>query len=76
MNQVLLNNRTVVGVDWGGWAMRNAVEHEELEAELFALAAHGDLHPVEPAAAPLEDAGRVLSDLAARRIVGKVVIVP
>ena len=76
LNQVLLNNRTVVGVDWGGWAMRNREEQEELEAELFALAAHGDLHPVEPAAAPLDEAGRVLSDLAERRIVGKVVIVP
>jgi NADPH2:quinone reductase len=76
LNQVLLNNRTVVGVDWGGWAMRNRADQEALEAELFALAAHGDLHPVEPAAAPLEDAGRVLADLAQRRVVGKVVIVP
>jgi NADPH:quinone reductase len=76
LNQVLLNNRTVVGVDWGGWAMRNPGDHAGLEAELFALAAHGDLHPVEPAAAPLEDAGRVLRDLADRRVVGKVVLVP
>ncbi|HEX4492040.1 MAG TPA: NADPH:quinone oxidoreductase family protein [Acidimicrobiia bacterium] len=76
LNQVLLNNRTVVGVDWGGWAMRNREEQEELEAELFALAAHGDLHPVEPASAPLADTGRVLTDLAERRIVGKMVITP
>jgi NADPH2:quinone reductase len=76
LNQVLLNNRTVVGVDWGGWAMRNREDQEELEAELFALAAHGDLHPVEPAAARLEETGRVLADLAERRVVGKMVIVP
>ena len=76
LNQVLLNNRTVVGVDWGGWAMRNAAEQDTLEAELFALAAHGDLHPVEPATAPLEETGRVLTDLSERRLAGKMVIVP
>ncbi|HEY5013031.1 MAG TPA: zinc-binding dehydrogenase, partial [Acidimicrobiia bacterium] len=76
LNQVLLNNRTVVGVDWGGWAMKNPEEHSALEAELFALAGRGELHPVEPVAIPLADAGRVLADISHRRIVGKVVLVP
>jgi NADPH2:quinone reductase len=76
LNQVLLNNRTVVGVDWGGWAMKNPNEHATLETELFALAGRGDLRPVEPTTAPLADAGRVLSDLSQRRIVGKVVLAP
>jgi NADPH2:quinone reductase len=76
LNQVLLSNRTIVGVDWGGWAMKNPVEHAALEAELFALAAGGELRPVEPAVAPLEEAGRVLTDLSERRIVGKIVLVP
>ena len=76
LNQVLLNNRTIVGVDWGGWAMKNPDEHAALETELFALAGRGDLRPVEPTAAPLADAGRVLSDISQRRIVGKVVLVP
>jgi NADPH2:quinone reductase len=76
LNQVLLNNRTVVGVDWGGWAMRNPAEHAALEAELFALADRGELHPAEPVVAPLAEAGRVLSDIAQRRIVGKIVLTP
>jgi NADPH2:quinone reductase len=76
LNQVLLNNRTVVGVDWGGWAMKNPGEHSALEAELFELAGRGDLRPVEPAQFPLEAAGRVLSDISQRRVVGKVVLVP
>lgn len=76
LNQVLLNNRTVVGVDWGGWAMKNPGEHAALEAELFALADQGELRPVEPAVRPLADAGRVLTDIADRRIVGKVVLAP
>ena len=74
LNQVLLNNRTVVGVDWGGWAMKNPAEHAALEAELFALAGRGDLRPVEPGR-PLAEAGRVLADISQRRIVGKVVLV-
>jgi NADPH2:quinone reductase len=76
LNQVLLNNRTVVGVDWGGWAMKNPDENAALDTELFALAARGELRPVEPRAFPLEEAGRVLTDLAERRVVGKVVLVP
>jgi NADPH:quinone reductase len=76
LNQVLLNNRTVVGVDWGGWAMKNRAEHAALEAELFALADQGELRPVEPAVLPLEAAGRVLTDMADRRVVGKVVLAP
>ncbi len=76
LNQVLLNNRTVVGVDWGGWAMREPDENAALEAELFELAAAGKLHPVEPVAHPLEDAGAVLRDMSERRIAGKAVLVP
>lgn len=76
LNQVLLSNRTVVGVDWGGWAMKNPPEHEALERELFAHAARGDLRPVEPAVRPLVDAGPVLSDISHRRVVGKVVLAP
>jgi NADPH2:quinone reductase len=76
LNQVLLNNRTIVGVDWGGWAMKNPDEHEALEAELFALAGRDALRPVEPVAVPLVEAGRVLSDMAQRRVAGKVVLVP
>jgi NADPH:quinone reductase len=76
LNQVLLNNRAIVGVDWGGWAMRNPAEHAELEAELFGLAARGELRPVEPVVAGLDEAGRVLTDIAERRVVGKVVLVP
>jgi NADPH2:quinone reductase len=76
LNQVLLNNRTIVGVDWGGWAMKNPAENAALDAELFVLAGRGALRPVEPQAFPLADAGRVLTDLAERRVVGKVVLVP
>jgi NADPH2:quinone reductase len=76
LNQVLLNNRAVVGVDWGGWAMKNPADHAALETELFELAARGELRPVEPAPYPLAAAGSVLTDMSERRIAGKVVLVP
>jgi len=40
-NQVLLNNRTVVGIDWGAWTMRDAVGNRDLLAELMDLAGSG-----------------------------------
>lgn len=75
-NQVLLNNRTVVGVDWGAWTMRDPDGHHALLADLMALVASGQLHPVEPTAYPLDQAATALADLVERRVVGKVVLVP
>jgi NADPH2:quinone reductase len=76
LNQVLLNNRTVVGVEWGGWAFRNPVENHALLAEVLEMAADGRLHPATPAERPLEDAADVMQGLIDRRISGKVVLRP
>lgn len=75
-NQVLLNNRTVIGVDWGAWTMRDPAGNRELLAELLDLAASGAISPVEPTGYPLDDVVRCLNDLAERRLAGKAVLVP
>jgi NADPH2:quinone reductase len=75
-NQVLLNNRTIVGIDWGAWTMRDAAGNQALLAELLSLAGSGALHPVEPTAYPLDDVVRALEDLAGRNVAGKLVLVP
>ncbi len=75
-NQVLLNNRTVIGVDWGAWTMRDAAGNQELLAELMDLADTGALTPVEPTPYPLDAVVQALTDLQDRQIVGKVVLVP
>ncbi len=75
-NQVLLNNRTVVGVDWGAWTIRDPDGNRALIAELLDLAAAGTISPVEPTAYPLDDVARCLTDLASRRLTGKAVLVP
>ncbi len=71
-NQVLLRNRNVVGVDWGGWAIAHGDENAELVDEVLGAMADGRLSPVEPAVFPLTEVGAVLRDLLERRIVGKV----
>jgi NADPH2:quinone reductase len=76
LNQVLLNNRTVVGIDWGAWTFRDPAGNAALLQELLDLVSDGRLHPVEPVAYRLEDAARALADLQGRRVTGKVVLVP
>lgn len=76
LNQVLLNNRTVIGVDWGAWAFSHPGANRALLDELLALVDAGRLHPTTPAEAPLEDAAAVMAGLLERSISGKVVLVP
>jgi NADPH2:quinone reductase len=76
VNQVLLNNRTLVGVDWGAWTMRDPSGNQALLAELMGLAGSGALHPVEPHEYSLDDVVGALTDLQQRKVAGKVVLVP
>jgi len=75
-NQVLLNNRSVVGVDWGAWAMKNPADQAVLFAEVLAAVADGRLHPPRPSEHPLADAGAVLRGLLDRKLRGKAVLRP
>jgi NADPH2:quinone reductase len=76
LNQVLLSNRSVIGIDWGAWAASDPIANRALINDLVALVSEDRLHPVAPAEHPLEDATRVMDDLLERRTVGKVVLVP
>jgi len=76
LNQVLLRNRTVLGIDWGIWAMRHPSEEQGLLDDLLAMVEAGTLDPVHPARYPLEDVARALEDLLGRRVVGKVALIP
>jgi NADPH2:quinone reductase len=76
MNLVLLNNRTLVGVEWGGWVPRNPERNRAMIGEIVAAIARGELNPVAPFERKLEEAGAVLGELLGRRAVGKIVLVP
>jgi NADPH2:quinone reductase len=73
---VLLNSRSVIGVEWGAWAMRNPEENASMVEDLLAMAAGGQIHPVEPTSRGLAEAAATLEDLQQRRIAGKVVLTP
>jgi NADPH2:quinone reductase len=76
VNQVLLNNRTLLGVDWGAWTGRDPEGNQALLAALMELAGAGSLSPVAPTEYPLDRVVDALTDLQGRRVGGKVVLVP
>ena len=63
LNQVLLRNRSVLGIDWGIWAMRHPAEQRALLGDLLAMVAGGGIDPVRPALYPLDDVAQALEDL-------------
>jgi len=75
-NQILLRNRSVVGVDWGAWAMSDPAANSTLLGEVIAAVEDGSLSPVEPTTYPMTDAGRALRDLLDRRLTGKACLTP
>lgn len=76
LNQILLRNRTVIGIDWGIWAMTHGAEQRALLDDLLAMVDAGSLDPVRPSEYPLENVAGALDDLLGRRAVGKIALVP
>ncbi|MCH9672714.1 MAG: NADPH:quinone oxidoreductase family protein [Gammaproteobacteria bacterium] len=75
-NQVLLRNRRVVGVDWGGWRTHNPGLQSKLMNELAALVDAGKLDPQQPKEYALEAATEALRAVNEREVVGKVALIP
>ena len=75
-NLVLLENRAVVGIDWGAWSWRDPAANLALVDEVFAGIAAGRFHPPIPTAFPLVQAADALTLLADRQVTGKLVLVP
>ena len=76
LNQVLLSNRRIVGVDWGAWAGAHPAENRAMLDELFEAVADGRLHPPEPETRPLDDVAAALTALLERRVTGKIALLP
>lgn len=75
-NQILLRNRSVLGVDWGAWAMSDPDGNAAVMAEVLARVEDGTLTPAEPTTYQLADAGTALRDLLERRVTGKACLAP
>jgi NADPH2:quinone reductase len=83
-NIVLVKNITVIGLNWGhylGWGRRARTRadvdqvHRSID-ELFAWFLAGEISPVIHAVYSFDDFARALDDVADRRVIGKVVLVP
>jgi NADPH2:quinone reductase len=75
-NQILLRNRSVLGVDWGAWSMKDHAGQRALLEGLLADVAAGRLDPRAPEIRPLTEVVGALQDLLERRVTGKLVLVP
>lgn len=75
-NLMLLKGASVVGVFWGDFARREPAANQAAMKELMSWLANGTIRPHISARYPLADAATALNDMAARKVTGKVVIVP
>jgi len=76
LNLVLLKSCDIRGVFWGSWTDREPAAHRANMADLMRWCADGKISGHVHAAYPLADAARALDDIAARRVMGKVVLRP
>ncbi len=76
LNLTLLKGCDVRGVFWGSWTERKPNEHRANMAEIVRFAADGKLSAHVHGTYPLRDASRALKDIAARKVMGKVVLKP
>jgi NADPH2:quinone reductase len=75
LNLPLLKGAAIVGVFWGAFVGRQAADNARNLAELSELWSAGKLHPLISRTYPLEEAAAALSDMADRKVTGKVVLV-
>jgi len=74
LNLTLLKSCDVCGVFWGAFAMRDPKANAEHVAELFDLWDAGKIQPKVSATYPLERAGEAIAAMAARQVIGKLVV--
>lgn len=76
LNLPLLKGASLVGVFWGGFARHEPAKHRAETDEMLSWLAAGRLRPKVSRRYRLADVATALTDMAERRVIGKVVIVP
>jgi NADPH2:quinone reductase len=76
LNLVLLKSCDVRGVFWGAWLARDPEGHRANMAQLLAWCAEGKLSSHIHAVYPLAECAQALKDIAARKVMGKVLLRP
>lgn len=76
LNLVLLKGCDVLGVFWGSWIERDPAGHRANTAKLLAWCAEGKLSSHVHAVYPLAEGAAALKALAARKVMGKIILKP
>ena len=76
LNLVLLKSCDVQGVFWGSWLQRNPAGHRANTEQLLAWVAQGKLSSHVHAVYPLAEAPAALKAIAARQVMGKIILRP
>ncbi len=76
LNLILLRSYDVLGVYWGAWIERDRAGHRANMAQILAWCAEGQLLPHVQAVYPLSEAPAALKAIAARQVMGKVILRP
>ena len=76
LNLTLLKGASLVGVFWGEFAKREPQANAHAMRQLMGWLADGTITPHISARYALADTAQALNDMAARKVTGKVVIVP
>ena len=75
LNLTLLKSCDIVGVFWGAAVARDPKGHQENVKQLMAMYAEGKIRPYVSERFSLDKAGDAIAHLAARKAMGKVVVV-
>ena len=76
MNLTLLKGASLLGVFWGEFVRREPAHWMEGVAEMLSWIKEKKLNPLISKTYRLDEAGHALTDMAARKVTGKIVIVP
>ena len=74
LNLALLKSCQIVGVFWGAFSQRDPAANAANTRELFDLYGRGAIRPTISERVPLERAGDAIARLAARKAMGKIVV--
>ena len=75
-NLPLLKGASIVGVFWGGFTKHEPERNRDAVRDMLAWIGEGRLRPLVSRTYRLDEVPQALADMAARRVVGKIVIVP
>ncbi|SOZ16938.1 putative OXIDOREDUCTASE PROTEIN; zinc-containing alcohol dehydrogenase family, Quinone oxidoreductase subfamily [Cupriavidus taiwanensis] len=76
LNLALLKGASLVGVFWGDFVRREPKANQANMAQMLGWMKEGKIRPHISARYPLEQAAQALKDMEARKVTGKIVIVP